>query len=140
MTGHSSQTFPRLWNEETNLFQVVEAHLDGLRSVREVSNEEIRRIQNSIAKLHGLLSFPFTALQLSADIDEEKVADIFVRINSQGKTLNQADFILTLMSVFWDEGRTDLEDFCRQARDPIHRRTIVIQPLHRTVSRPVAAC
>ena len=108
----------RLWDEETNLFQVVEDHLDGLRSVREVSNEETRRIQNSIAKLHGLLSFPFTALQLSADIDEEKVADVFVRINSQGKTLNQADFILTLMSVFWDEGRTDLENFCRQARTP----------------------
>ena len=35
-----------------------------------------------------------------------------------GKTLNQADFILTLMSVFWDEGRTQLEDFCRRARKP----------------------
>ena len=28
---------------------------------------------------------------------------VFVRINSQGKTLNQADLpVLTLMSVFWD--------------------------------------
>ena len=29
--------------------------------------------------------------------------------------MNQADFILTLMSVFWDEGRIQLEDFCREA-------------------------
>ncbi len=69
-------------------------------------------------KLQGLLGFPFTALELSADTSEEAVAEVFVRINSQGKTLNQADFILTLMSVFWDEGRTELENFCRQARVP----------------------
>ncbi|WKZ22661.1 MAG: hypothetical protein QY305_03260 [Candidatus Brocadiaceae baterium WH-1] len=41
-----------------------------------------------------------------------------MRINSKGTPLNQADFILTLMSVFWDEGRTQLEQFCREARKP----------------------
>ncbi len=43
---------------------------------------------------------------------------MFVRINSKGTPLNQADFILTIMSVFWDEGRTALESFCREARKP----------------------
>ena len=108
----------RLWSNETNLFQVVDQYMDGLRSVRKVSNDEIKSIQNSIEKLRALSSFPFTVLQLSADISEEDIGDVFVRINSQGKTLNQADFILTLMSVFWDEGRTDLERFCREARIP----------------------
>src|SRR5439155_25572560 len=37
-------------------------------------------------------------------------------INSEGVKLNQADFILTLLSVFWDKGRHDLERFCRQSR------------------------
>jgi hypothetical protein len=32
--------------------------------------------------------------------------------------LNQSDFILTLMSVFWDQGRADLEVFCSDARNP----------------------
>jgi hypothetical protein len=32
--------------------------------------------------------------------------------------LNQADFILTLMSVFWDEGRRELESFTRLSRIP----------------------
>ena len=41
-----------------------------------------------------------------------------MRINSEGKKLNQSDFILTLMSVFWDEGRTQLENFSRQTRLP----------------------
>ena len=108
-----------LWSAETDLFEVVDDYLDRLRSVREeVSGEDIKSIRNSIAKLESLSNFPFTALQLSAEISEEDVADIFVRINSQGKTLNQADFILTLMSVFWDEGRTNLERFCRESRAP----------------------
>ena len=51
-------------------------------------------------------------------MSEEEVADVFVRINSKGTILNQADFILTLMSVFWDEGRANLENFCRLARIP----------------------
>jgi hypothetical protein len=33
-----------------------------------------------------------------------------VRINSEGITLNQADFILTLMSVFREKARKQLED------------------------------
>ncbi len=51
-------------------------------------------------------------------VSEEDVADVFVRINSKGTPLNQADFILTLMSVFWDAGRMELEAFCRHARIP----------------------
>ena len=108
----------KLWSGETDLFQVVDDFLSGLRSIRDVPDDEVRRIRAAIVRLQGLLGFPFTALQLSAETEEESVAEIFVRINSQGKTLNQADFILTLMSVFWDEGRTELEQFCRQARVP----------------------
>ena len=108
----------RLWGDEVNVFQIVREYLDDLRSVREVSIDDSKLIEDSIAKLNGLPGFPFTALELSADISEEDVGDVFVRINSQGKPLNQADFILTLMSVFWDDGRTALERFCRESRTP----------------------
>lgn len=108
----------QVWSSETDIFQVVDDYLEGLRTVQEVSREEQGRIRNSFIKLQGLSSFPFTALQLNANVSEEDVSDVFVRINSQGATLNQADFILTLMSVFWDEGRSELEEFCRQARQP----------------------
>ena len=108
----------KIWSDETNLFQVVEEFISGLRSIREVTDGEVRNIQASLVQLQGLLAFPFTALELSAETSEEDVAEVFVRINSQGKTLNQADFILTLMSVFWDEGRTELEEFCRLSGVP----------------------
>ncbi len=82
-------------------------------SLTEVQKEEIA---HSLDRLFDLQKYPFTALEIAPTVEEEQVADIFVRINSEGVTLNQADFILTLMSVFWDEGRRDLETFCRAAR------------------------
>ena len=107
-----------LWADGANLFKVANDFLNGLRSAREVSDEETERVQLALTKLQGLLNFPFTALELAADISEEDVSDVFVRINSKGTPLNQSDFILTLMSVFWDEGRANLERFCAQARNP----------------------
>lgn len=107
-----------LWSEDTDLFDVVDSYLSELKGSREVSSEEERQIKKAIAKLQSLVSFPFTALELSANISEENVGDVFVRINSKGTPLKQSDFILTLMSVFWDEGRAQLETFCREARKP----------------------
>ena len=107
-----------LWNDNTDLFEVVDTYLEGLSASRDVTDTERKLIKKAISKLQGITSFPFTALELASDIDEEAVSDVFVRINSKGTPLNQADFILTLMSVFWDEGRADLERFCRESRKP----------------------
>lgn len=107
-----------LWSGDADMFEVVDGFLERIRVTRELGDEEVKRVKRAIAKLAKLDGFPFTALELSSDIDEEAVSDVFVRINSKGTPLNQADFILTLMSVFWDEGRTQLEDFCRKARMP----------------------
>ena len=110
-----------LWSKDTDMFEVVDNYLSELKKSREVTSEEEKKIKKSISKLQNLLSFPFTALELSPEIGEEDVADVFVRINSKGTPLNQSDFILTLMSVFWDEGRSQLEQFCRDARQPSTR-------------------
>ena len=107
-----------VWSGGKSIFRVASEYLAGLRSTREVSEEETKQIEEALTRLQSLLSFPFTALELAAEISEEDVSDVFVRINSKGTPLNQADFILTLMSVFWDEGRSELEQFCKQARTP----------------------
>ncbi len=107
-----------LWSDGARVTQIIKNYTEGLKGTREVSNKEEELIEISIEKLKGLTGFPFTALELASDIDEEAVSDVFVRINSKGTPLNQADFILTLMSVFWDEGRADLEQFCRKSRKP----------------------
>jgi len=79
----------------------------------EINEDEI---STRINKLHSLTNYPYQALEVSSDVDEEVVAEIFTRINSKGVTLNQADFILTLVSVFWEEGRKQINDFCKSAK------------------------
>lgn len=112
-----------VWAKNANLFEMVDAYTARLKKQREATGgaldgEEIKRIQNHFTRLCGLISFPFTTLELASTVDDERVAEIFVRTNSKGKVLNQSDFILTLMSVFWEEGRSKLEEFCSQSHTP----------------------
>lgn len=51
-------------------------------------------------------------------MDPEEVSEIFVRINSAGKALNQSDFIFTLMSLYWPEGKDKFENFSYEAKKP----------------------
>lgn len=112
------QNISLLWQPNVNIIKVINEFLNNLKKSVELSSEEEEKIQNAFMQLKNLESYPFSALELSTNITEEQVADVFVRINSKGKTLNQADFILTLMSVFWEDGRKDLEEFCRLCRLP----------------------
>lgn len=112
------QNISDLWKPNINIFKVIMDFVSNLKNHIVVTDELEMKIQEAFMKLKNLENYPFSVLELSQEIDEEQVADVFVRINSEGKTLNQADFILTLMSVFWDEGRTNLENFCRDARIP----------------------
>lgn len=107
-----------LWRPETNLIPFAMAYTSELAAVRDLTPEEINKAQEAIGRLHNLLSYTFTALTLSATVDPEVVAEVFVRINGEGKKLNQADFIMTLMSVHWDEGRAELERFAGEAMRP----------------------
>lgn len=77
-------------------------------------------LEERIDRVRDLRDFRFQVIELASIADEAQVAEIFVRINSKGIQLNQADFILTLMSVHWEEGRKALEEFCRSAVDPSH--------------------
>lgn len=74
-------------------------------------------LEDRLNRVHDLNAFRFQVIELDKTADEEQVAEIFVRINSEGVKLNQADFILTLMSVHWEKGRRQLEAFSRAAVD-----------------------
>jgi len=107
-----------LWSSEKHRNRFVKEFFHRLRESRDVSEEEEDKLSESIDQLYDLQNYPFTALELSATVGEEDVSDVFVRVNSKGTILNQADFILTLMSVFWDAGRAELERFCQTSRQP----------------------
>jgi hypothetical protein len=97
---------------------VVRAYLRRLGDKRDLDDAEKDRLDEAVDRLHDLRDYPFKAVELAASVEEEQVAEVFVRINSEGVTLNQADFILTLMSVFWEKGRRQLEEFSRGCKVP----------------------
>ena len=105
-----------LWANGGPGYKFIKSFLQGLGRHRDIDQVEEDKLSSAIDRLYDLHNYPFTALEVSSDVNEEDIAEIFVRINSKGVTLQQADFILTLMSVFWEEGRVQLEEFCRQAR------------------------
>jgi hypothetical protein len=107
-----------IWQPGTDIFEIADAYLNGLSEVRELTPEQKKNARSAIGRLQKLPDFQFVALTLASSVDAETIADVFVRINGEGKKLNQSDFIMTLMSVFWDEGRAELEKFAQQATKP----------------------
>jgi hypothetical protein len=111
-----------IWQSDTDLFELADKYISELSSVRELTREQIQRARYAIGRLQKLTDFQFVALTLASNVDAQTIAEVFVRINGQGKKLNQSDFIMTLMSVFWDEGRSELEAFARNATSPSDKR------------------
>jgi hypothetical protein len=114
-----------IWNNEQGAWAFTNLFIDNLAKAREggdepggLTDEEKQRVGTNLGRLASLTSYQFSALELSADLDIDEVAEVFVRINSAGIALNSADFILTLMSVHHKEARHELEDFARLAKKP----------------------
>jgi uncharacterized protein with ParB-like and HNH nuclease domain len=53
------------------------------------------KIEDSVENLKKILSRPIGIIELSHDLDIETVTDIFIRINSAGVPLDQADFAMS---------------------------------------------
>ncbi len=79
-----------LWAIDAKITKLIRDYTDKLQRTRPVSEVDIDKIENSILKLFALDAFPLTALELSPEINEEAVSEVFVRINSKGTPLNQA--------------------------------------------------
>lgn len=122
-------------------FQNFKKNLLEKRPDLEINDEEI---MDKIERIDDIRHYQFSVLELSPNLDPEEVSDIFVRINSQGKKLNTSDFILTLMSVYWDEGKETLEQFVKGCKIPSDDsfspfNTIYAQPDTDHILRPAIA-
>ena len=77
-------------------------------------------MERNLDRAHAITDYRFptvdirkTATTQAEEATEEDVADIFVRINNQGTRLGQADFVLTLLSVYHGELRDRIEERSR---------------------------
>ena len=109
-----------------NLYDLCQEHVSrkneslkkkGLEMDPNECNRLVGDLMNKLSNFKStILNYPFPVLKISSEADEENVADIFVNINSGGTKLNQSDFILTLVSVHYPEGRGLIESFCRDTK------------------------
>ena len=111
-----------LWAGEGD-FAIISSFIASLKEKREISKDEEKTISANIQSLININKYPLTALEIAPNLEEEIVSDIFVRINSAGVSLTQADFILTLLSVYWEEGRKEIEQFCIDSRKVPEKET-----------------
>ena len=131
-----------VWKPGANVFKVATTYLTALNKARTLTQAQTEHIQSAIGNLDRLAQYSFNALVLTSNAGVETVAEVFVRINGQGVKLNQADFILTLMSVFWEDGRRALEEFSRSAAghpdavlEVVQRRPVLLSPVTLPLAR-----
>lgn len=86
------------------------------------------RVKQSIQRLFAIQQKQIGMIELAAELDIEQVTDIFIRINSQGVVLNQADFAMSKIASDERHGgallRKAIDYFSNMAINPEFSRTI----------------
>ncbi len=81
-----------------------------------------KEVNQKITQLLGIKSCQIGAILLVPQLDISEVTEIFVRINSQGKRLNEADFAMSKIAADEKYGgntlRKAIDYFCHLAVDP----------------------
>jgi len=84
--------------------------------------DEIHEINDSIEMLRGIVNNHIGLIELNSDLDIETVTDIFIRVNSKGATLSQADFAMSKIAANenydGDKLRKCIDYFCHLAVEP----------------------
>lgn len=79
-------------------------------------------ILNVLERLRKMVNNPVGVIDLAADLDIDTVTEIFIRVNSAGVTLSQADFAMSKIAVNESYGgnvlRKAIDYFCHMAVSP----------------------
>jgi hypothetical protein len=88
-------------------------------------------IYESLELLRGIVNNHLGLIELSSDLDIKTVTEIFIRINSQGAVLNQADFAMSKIAANETYGgnrlRKCIDYFCHLAVAPEFYHTLADQ-------------
>ena len=80
-------------------------------------------VSNRVTKLKSIKNISIGRIELGSSLDIETVTDIFVRINSEGVVLSQADFAMSKISVneeyHGNDIRKAIDYFCHFAKTPV---------------------
>jgi hypothetical protein len=105
-----------LWNGTRSKPQLRRDLMNGLREKGRVVDERYEEaVEFNLDRAGSIADYRFPTVDIRrtaaiGEATEEDIAEIFVRINSQGTRLGQADFGLTLLSVYHGKLREKLEE------------------------------
>ena len=109
-----------LWDGRRLTSQIRRDLINALRDKgRAVDDNYEDAVDRNLGRAHAITDYRFPTVDIrktattSEEVTDEDVAEIFVRINNQGTRLGQADFVLTLLSVFHGELRDRIEERAR---------------------------
>lgn len=87
-----------------------------------------KRVSRVLEKLRQIINNHVGIIELAEDLDIETVTEIFIRVNSAGKALSQADFAMSKIAVNETYGgnllRKAIDYFCHLAVAPEFLKTI----------------
>ena len=94
----------------------------------ELNNVNLADVSNTITKLTAIKNNSIGVIDLDSDLDIETVTDIFIRINSKGTVLSQADFAMSKISSNEKYGgdviRKTIDYFCHLNQRPMDLEAI----------------
>lgn len=107
----------------TSSYKFINGFIQALKEYREskggtLTDEEQETISENINAVVNLKDHTLPVFDIKSNAEEEDVSEIFVRVNSGGVSLKQNDFILTLLSLYWEEGRKNIERFSQESTYP----------------------
>jgi len=108
-----------LWTGARQNSQIRRELINKLRDKGRVVNEAYEdAVERNLEIARAITSYRFPTIEIresaNAGSSEEDIAEIFVRLNNQGTRLGQADFVLTLLSVFHGPLRDQIEARARE--------------------------
>lgn len=105
-----------VFNPATSVFQLVS---DYCTANQDCTQDKIFKV---IEKLRGIVHNHVGIIELAEDLDIETVTEIFIRVNSAGSPLSQADFAMSKIAVNESYGgnllRKAIDYFCHLAVAP----------------------
>ena len=83
----------------------------------ELTENQAREFEQAIDQLFDLRTYTFNVLELGSEVSMAAVADVFVRVNKTGDSLDFDDEAVAMMSEGWDGCREQIESFADRAAD-----------------------
>ncbi|AGK57018.1 hypothetical protein HYPDE_26688 [Hyphomicrobium denitrificans 1NES1] len=105
-----------LFSPNAKLLQITKAYAAANKGV------DADELFNTLEKLKKIINNPVGVIELAEDLDIDTVTEIFIRVNSAGKSLSQADFAMSKIaaneSYGGNELRKAIDYFCHLAVAP----------------------